>query len=72
LLKAFATIEQQIANMYLLSYVTDDSDPRAQYHSLELKPASKAKLRLRAPKGYYSNLKPSSNSVVTGETLRHN
>lgn len=58
--KAFAAIKDQIDNMHLLSYVPADPDHSGQYRSLELKPASKAKLRLRAPKGYYGNLKPTS------------
>jgi len=58
--KVFATIRDQIDNMQLLSYVPADPGPAGQYHSLELKPASTTKLRLRAPKGYYGSLKPSS------------
>jgi len=55
--KIFAAIKDQIDNMHLLSYVPADPDQSGQYRSLELKPASKAKLRLRAPKGYYGELK---------------
>ena len=58
--RVFATIKDQIDNMQLLSYVPVDPGPADQYHSLELKPASTAKLRLRVPKGYYANLKPGS------------
>jgi VWFA-related protein len=55
--KAFAAIKEQIDNMHLLSYVPAATDGRAQYHSLKINPIpEKGKLRLRAPKGYYSGL----------------
>jgi len=53
--EAFASIKEQIANMYLLSYVVPDSNRNAQYHSFKLMPTSK-NLKLRAPKGYYSDV----------------
>jgi Ca-activated chloride channel family protein len=55
--RAFAAIEEQIDNMHLLSYVPADTNPRTQHHSLKINPIhAKDKLRLRAPKGYYSSL----------------
>ncbi|MGA9988958.1 MAG: VWA domain-containing protein, partial [Terriglobales bacterium] len=54
--KAFAAIKEQIDNIHVLSYVAADPKQGVQYHSLELKSTSKTKLRLRAPKGYYSNV----------------
>jgi VWFA-related protein len=54
---AFAAIKEQIDNMYLLSYVPADANPRTQHHSLKINPIrGKDKLRLRVPKGYYSGL----------------
>jgi Ca-activated chloride channel family protein len=53
LFKAFATIKGQIDNMYLLSYVAEDSNRKARFHSLELRHASRTDLKLRSPKGYY-------------------
>jgi Ca-activated chloride channel homolog len=52
--RVFATIKDQVDNMHLLSFVPADPDRSGQYRSLELAPSSKAKVRLRAPKGYYS------------------
>jgi hypothetical protein len=55
--RAFAAIQEQIDNMYLLSYVPADSNPRNQHHSLKINPIrGKDTLRLRVPKGYYRGL----------------
>lgn len=56
LTKAFATIKEQIDNMYLLSYVP--SDPAGPpYHSLKIVATSrKPKMKVRAAHGYYSEL----------------
>jgi Ca-activated chloride channel family protein len=55
--RAFAAIKEQIDNMYLLSYVPPDTNPRIQHHSLKINPIhGKDRLRIRAPKGYYSSL----------------
>jgi len=51
--KVFSTISEQVGGMYFLTYIPVDSDQPKKYHSIELKPISDKKLKLRAPKGYY-------------------
>ena len=50
--KIFATIEEQIENMRLLSYLPADPLHDGQFRSVELKPASNNNLKPRFPKGY--------------------
>jgi VWFA-related protein len=53
LTKAFATIKEQIDNMYLLSYVPSDT-AGPPYHSLKIVATSrKPKVKVRATHGYY-------------------
>ena len=52
--EVFTRIREEIANMYLLSYVPSDSNEGTPYHSIQLKATLKAGLKLRAPKGYYN------------------
>jgi len=51
--EVFTRIREEIANMYLLSFVPSDFNEGIPYHSIQLKPTLKAGLRLRAPKGYH-------------------
>jgi VWFA-related protein len=51
--KVFTSIEGQIENVRLLSYVPADPLRDGQHRLVELKPASKNNLKLRFPKGYF-------------------
>jgi len=51
----FVTLQEQIDNMRVLSYVPAAPLQNGQRRSLELKSASGRKLKLRAPKAYYLN-----------------
>jgi VWFA-related protein len=54
-LYAFSKIREQIDNMYSVTYLPADPGQRGKFHSVELKPTSDPKLRLKihAPKRYY-------------------
>jgi hypothetical protein len=49
---ALAEVEDQIVNMYGITFTTPSGDT-TRHHSFELKPASDKKFRVRAPQGYY-------------------
>jgi VWFA-related protein len=53
ILQAFSSIQEQIENMYAVTFVPSDFGNPGQYRSIELKMASDRKVKLRAPKGYY-------------------
>ena len=53
--EVFSTIREQIGNMYAVTYVPSDLVQPGQYRSIELKAKSDKKLKLYAPKGYYTN-----------------
>jgi len=51
----FATIREQIRSMRVFSYVPAGPTQNGQRRTLQLKPASRRNLKLRAPKAYYLN-----------------
>jgi Ca-activated chloride channel family protein len=51
--KAFRSIEEQIGNMYVVSYIPHERGKQGERHTIELKTTSDKKLKFRAPKAYY-------------------
>jgi VWFA-related protein len=51
--KVLPSIREQIENMYSVTFVPADVGKPSRYHSIELRDTSDAKMKLRAPKGYY-------------------
>jgi VWFA-related protein len=51
--KVFATIEEQIRSMYVVSYNVPNPSSDGEYRSVEITIVSQTKLKFRAPKGYY-------------------
>ncbi len=53
--KTFRSIQEQIGNMYVVSYVPQEPGKPGERRTLALKAASDKKLKFRAPKAYYSS-----------------
>ena len=51
--KVFSEIAEELNNMYLLTYLPAPSQS-GSFHQIEVKAVSDKKLRVRAPKGYYT------------------
>jgi Ca-activated chloride channel family protein len=51
--KVFRDIQEQIENMYVVSYVPQEYAKQGERRSVELKATSDKKLKFRAPKSYY-------------------
>lgn len=54
--KAFSSIQEQIENMFAVTFATPSTGKAGEFHSIDLTTTSNKKTKLRAPKGYYSRI----------------